>query len=536
MSQLFDSVVSGNQNMLRLWASGPNLPDFIYDIADERGVLLWSEFQFSDALYPVDQAFLDNVAAEVLYNVRRLNHHPSLALWAGGNELEADVDIVLGAGYTLYQAQYEELFIGLIAPIIWKNSHSISYMPSSANYGYYYIDPSLAVPIAERYYNVTPGDYYGITEYYIVNSDIAGPAFNLDAYQVGRFAVEFGFHSMPSLQTWQQEVPDEDLQEFNSTVVVLRNHHNPPGGLSINTTNSLFGMGQMTIAVETYYPIPDKTDPLTNFSAWCLATQRFQADFDKSQISFYRRGSGRPERQLGSLYWQLEDIWQAPTWAGIEYGGRWKVLHYVAEDMYQNVIIAPYWNYTNGDLNITITSDLWESLSGRATLTWLDLTGQPLPNNAGTPSSVSFSVGAINTTDVYTTNLAQLSIPDPENAILLLSLQASGYRPNSDTITSFGHENYFLPVWPNQAKLVNPGLSVSYDARTKNFTIEAKSGVSLYTWLDYPAGTVGHFDKNSFVVVPGQPKEIGFTVQSDTTNGQWVKGVTVQSIWDQGQK
>jgi beta-mannosidase len=38
----------------------------------------------------------------------------------------------------------------------------------------------------------------------------------------------------------------------------------------------------------------------------------------------------------------LEDIWQAPTWAGIEYGGRWMVLHYVAEDMYQNVIIAPY--------------------------------------------------------------------------------------------------------------------------------------------------------------------------------------------------
>jgi hypothetical protein len=28
---------------------------------------------------------------------------------------------------------------------------------------------------------------------------------------------------------------------------------------------------------------------------------------------FYRRGSGLPERQLGSLYWQLEDIWQAPS-------------------------------------------------------------------------------------------------------------------------------------------------------------------------------------------------------------------------------
>lgn len=43
-----------------------------------------SEFEFGDALYPVDQEFLGNVAAEATYNVRRVNHHPSLALWAGG--------------------------------------------------------------------------------------------------------------------------------------------------------------------------------------------------------------------------------------------------------------------------------------------------------------------------------------------------------------------------------------------------------------------------------------------------------------------
>lgn len=34
--QLFDSVVSGNQNMLRVWASGAYSPDFIYDIADGK--------------------------------------------------------------------------------------------------------------------------------------------------------------------------------------------------------------------------------------------------------------------------------------------------------------------------------------------------------------------------------------------------------------------------------------------------------------------------------------------------------------------
>ena len=32
--QLFDAVVVGNQNMLRVWASGAYQPDFIYDLAD----------------------------------------------------------------------------------------------------------------------------------------------------------------------------------------------------------------------------------------------------------------------------------------------------------------------------------------------------------------------------------------------------------------------------------------------------------------------------------------------------------------------
>ena len=75
MSQLFDSVIDGNQQMLRVWASGAYSPDFLYDLADERGILLWSEFEFGDALYPVDEAFLENVREEAEYNVRRVNHH-----------------------------------------------------------------------------------------------------------------------------------------------------------------------------------------------------------------------------------------------------------------------------------------------------------------------------------------------------------------------------------------------------------------------------------------------------------------------------
>ncbi|PLB39600.1 beta-mannosidase mndA [Aspergillus candidus] len=534
MARLFDAVVVGNQNMLRVWSSGAYLHDFIYDLADERGILLWSEFQFSDALYPVHDAFLENVAAEVVYNVRRVNHHPSLALWAGGNEIESlMLPIVHGVdpkGYAKYVGEYEKLFISLILPLVYQNTRSISYSPSSTTEGYLNIDLSAPVPMTERYDNKTAGSYYGDTDHYDYDTSVS---FNYHTYPIGRFANEFGFHSMPSVQTWQQAVAPEDLH-FNSSVVVLRNHHYVVGSLDTdNYANSSRGMGEMTMGVERYYPIPSNPDPIANFSAWCHATQIFQAEMYKSQIQFYRRGSGMPERQLGSLYWQLEDIWQAPSWAGIEYGGRWKVLHYVARDIYQPVIVSPFWNYTTGDLSVYVTSDLWETATGTVNLNWLDLSGRRLASNAGTPSSVSFTAGALNTTKIYSTNVKDLSLSDRKNSILLLSLNGKGQLPNSKGVVSLDHSNHFTPVFPKDLTLVDPKVKVTFDAKTKTFTVEAQSGISLYTWLTHPESVVGYFEENAFVLIPGQKKTVGFVVQEDGTGGEWTQEVTVQSLWDQ---
>ena len=81
----------------------------------------------------------------------------------------------------------------------------------------------------------------------------------------------------------------------------------------------------MTIAADWWYHVLTKTDSVVNSSAWCHATQIFQVDLCKSEIQYYRRGGGFPKRQVDSLYWQLDDIWQAPSWASIEYDSRLQV-------------------------------------------------------------------------------------------------------------------------------------------------------------------------------------------------------------------
>lgn len=363
-------------------------------------------------------------------------------------------------------------------------------------------------------------------DYYNYNSLVS---FDYSLYPVGRFANEFGYHSMPSIQTWRQAIPEDELY-FNSTMVLVHSNHYPPGTVSTtNRTNALRGQGEMTLAVQRYYPIPNLADATANFSAWCHTTQIFQADFYKSQIQFYRRGSGFPERQLGSLYWQLEDIWQAPTWAGIEYDGRWKVLHHVAKDIYQPVIIAPFFNASTGRLGIYVTSDLWAPAVGSATFTWYDWTGRSL----GHASTVKVEVGALNTTRVLQMTVRRNKTFALDNAVLVMSVEVRGQRPNSGSsrTQTFAHQNWFHPVPLNVAKLVDPKIKLEYDASTGGFAVTSKA-VAPWTWLDFPAGVLGNFDDNAFLLLPGQKKNVGFTLKEDTTGGAWKGGVTVRSLWN----
>ena len=209
--------------------------------------------------------------------------------------------------------------------------------------------------------------------------------------------------------------------------------------------------------------------------------------------------------------------------------GRWKVLHYVAKDIYQPVIIAPYYNITTGGFEIYVTSDLWSMASGVASFQWYHWDGSPI-TNISTPST-NFTVGALNTTRVLATTINNSTL-DFNNALLYMNVTAQGQLPNTDTTTTFNHENFFHPFSLAEAELVDPAITLSYDNTTQNFTVEATTGIAVWAWLDNPAGTLLNFDSNGFLLLPGRPREISYTLKSDTTGGQWVDDVTVESLWN----
>ena len=82
---------------------------------------------------------------------------------------------------------------------------------------------------------------------------------------------------MPSLQSWQEAISPSDLY-FNSSIIQLRNHHYPPGGLNTsNFANSSKGMGEMTIAAERWYKV--SLDITGNVLVYLRCTGALQSRF-----------------------------------------------------------------------------------------------------------------------------------------------------------------------------------------------------------------------------------------------------------------
>jgi beta-mannosidase len=86
---LVDRALESNFNLLRVWGGGLYESEDFYDLCDEKGLLVWQEFIFACAKYPIhDEHFLADVRREVEYQVRRLAHRASLIVWCGNNEME----------------------------------------------------------------------------------------------------------------------------------------------------------------------------------------------------------------------------------------------------------------------------------------------------------------------------------------------------------------------------------------------------------------------------------------------------------------
>ncbi|EIW76704.1 glycoside hydrolase family 2 protein [Coniophora puteana RWD-64-598 SS2] len=529
---LLESALASGQNMLRIWGGGAYQPssagadggvyDF-YALCDELGVLAWSELIFSDTPYPVADWYLAGIEQEVRQNVRRVNKHPSNVQWAGGNEIEGIVMLLDGGGGQLMD-EFLQLFQDFLHDIVYSETKSVVYTDCSTTHGALSLDPYVL-----RLGNATAGSIYGNSERYDYTAE---NAFNLSSFQVSRFVNEFGFHSMPSFYSWEEVLQSPDDFSFNSSVVMSRDHHPFPTNMSWPNPNAPEGQAEMTEAVQMWLPTPGTTNSNQTFAQWCWSTQVFQAMTIGAQIAWHRRGAGLGENNLGSLVWQLNDIWQGVSWAAVEYSGRWKVLNYQMASVYSPVVISPFWFPANESLTVLATSDRWDDVQGTAQLTWYDWSGKVLNS-----SQTKFDIPSLNNSVIFEgTNLSTI-LPQGANASdawLLMNLTSTA---DGKAVTN---EQYFTPVSLAEAALVDPQIAVT-PGDDFTFTLSAKGGVAPWTWVDHPTGTVGYFvdtttgtASNGFYLVPGIDRTVRFKLEqsvSTNTNPDPADFV-VRSLWN----
>ncbi|MFW5841263.1 MAG: glycoside hydrolase family 2 protein, partial [Planctomycetota bacterium] len=115
---LVASMADSGMNMVRVWGGGIYEDERFYDFCDEMGILVWQDFLFSCGTYPTDEAFLANVRAEAVDNVRRLRHRACLALWCGNNEIEQGMARSGWSENGMAWGEYEKLFDKLLPDVV----------------------------------------------------------------------------------------------------------------------------------------------------------------------------------------------------------------------------------------------------------------------------------------------------------------------------------------------------------------------------------------------------------------------------------
>ena len=85
--ELITLACEANFNTLRVWGGGIVNKDAFYELCDQHGLLVFCEFPLACNPYSDDAHYLNILEREAISIVCRYQHHASIALWSGGNEL-----------------------------------------------------------------------------------------------------------------------------------------------------------------------------------------------------------------------------------------------------------------------------------------------------------------------------------------------------------------------------------------------------------------------------------------------------------------
>ncbi|MCM3901497.1 MAG: hypothetical protein ND866_07305 [Pyrinomonadaceae bacterium] len=477
--ELIKSVRDTNMNMLRVWGGGIYESDDFYDLCDEMGILVWQDFMFACSMYPGDREFLENVRQEAIDNVKRLRHHPSIVIWCGNNEVET-AWMHWGWKQNLPAKlwdDYKAIFHDVLPSVCAAFDPSRPYWPSS---------PSSNLEDDPDSQKMGDVHYWGVWH--------AALPFTDYEKQLPRFMSEYGFQSFPQIETVNAYTLPED-RDIQSPVMLAHQKH-PRGNQLIREY------------MLREYPQPK------DFESFLYVSQVLQAEGIKVGAEHLRRIM---PRNMGSLYWQINDCWPVASWSSIDYFGRWKALQYYSRRFYDNLLISPH--EQDGKINIYLVSDHQKSVSAQLRLTLMDFAGHKLSE-----TNKDVAVEGLRS-HVYQSLVKAdlLGSQDPRKVFLQCDLLVAG-KPVSSS------RHFFAPA--KDLALAKPDITTLITPKQNGFLITLTTNeFARGVYLSLSQGD-GFFSDNYFDLVPGRKVELEFTSRQPIKLDQLRRNLKVRSLVD----
>jgi beta-mannosidase len=420
--------------------------------------MVWQDFMFSCNLYPSTPEFLAEVDAEVRDVVARIGHHACLALWCGDNELIGALTWFPESrkDRDRYLVSYDRLNRTIEAALK-ATDPDANWWPSSPSPG--------PLSFGDAWHDDSSGDMHFWSVWH------EGRDFDHYRDVAPRFCSEFGFQSYPSLQVIRRFA---DPADFNISDPVIESHQKNTGG-NARIAETMF----------RYFRFP------VDFGNFVYLSQVQQGLAIKTAVTHWR--SLKPHCQ-GALYWQLNDTWPVCSWASLDHGGNWKLLHHMAKDFFAPVLVSA----VPGPGSIALRA----------------------VNDRLAPVTLTVSARAM-AMDGSARDLGQATVtvpPDAAIAVLHLPADALGsgevlaFDWRDESGTALGRDIFAPKPWKAydlQAPRITQRLFAVPDGWAINLTAR---NPAFFVALE--ADQPGRFSHNAFALLPGQDASIIFTPEA----------------------
>ena len=459
LRRVLELAKNANMNMLRSWGGGYYEGEDYYDLADELGLMVWQDFMFGGGMQPAyDEAFRASVVMEARDQVRRLRNRPSVVLWCGNNEQEIAWKY-WGHRKTLEKADpafanrvwkgYVQLFGVDLRQVVAEEAGGIGYWSSSPGNDLQEIANTPAAGDM-HYWEVWGNPAHPVTHYLDITP---------------RFMSEYGLQAWP-VQRTIDAFARRDEQGVATPVI---------------EAHQKFMAGKGNERLLKY--VRDEFGEPRDFAAFTWLSQVMQAEGIELAALHHRRS--RPTT-MGSLYWQLNDVWPGASWSGIDWFGRPKALQFHARRFFAPVTVAALRD-ARGATGVSLLNDRAHAVRGELRMRVMTLDGKTLRDERRPVEIAPLTATRVN--DYLDADLLQGA--DPASTVAVFDLQAEGEPAARGTV-------YFAPAKEITWREAGLRAELHGDILELSSTTLARA-----VWVDFGA-LDAELSDNALTLLPGE--------------------------------